>query len=117
MVSAIYCWENVPSYRIAVNFRGWKLSRIGEKYDIRGENFRKLLAFAAAAKDATPPNFAEKTFAKCHKNFLPRKLPAQKLPTYASVVAPFYIYRNEDDGSHIFYSTAFIHRYHSTCKL
>ena len=36
------------------------------KYDIRGENFRGLLAFAAP-KDATPPNFAEKTFANSHK--------------------------------------------------
>ena len=41
------------SYRIAVNFRGRKLSRIGEKYDFRGENFRGLLSFAAP-KDSTP---------------------------------------------------------------
>ena len=40
-------------YRIAGNFRGRKLSRIGEKYDFHGENFRGLLAFAAP-KDATP---------------------------------------------------------------
>ena len=30
-----------------------KLSQIGEKYDFRGENFRRLPAFAAP-KDATP---------------------------------------------------------------
>ena len=54
------------SYRIAGNFRGRKLSRIGEKYDFRGENFRGLLA-CVALKDAAPPNFAEKTFANSHK--------------------------------------------------
>ena len=43
-----------------------KLSRIGEKYNFCGENFRRLLA-SAAPKDATPPNFAEKTFANRHK--------------------------------------------------
>ena len=47
------------NYRIAGNFRGRKPSRIGEKCDFRGENFRRLLAFAAP-KDATLPNFAEK---------------------------------------------------------
>ena len=35
------------------NFRGRKLSQIGEKYDFHGENFRGLLAFATP-KDATP---------------------------------------------------------------
>ena len=40
-------------YRIAGNFRGRKLSWIGEKYDFRRENFRRLLAFAVP-KDATP---------------------------------------------------------------
>ena len=38
-----------------------KLSRIGEKYDFRGENFHRLLAFAVP-KDATPPNFVGKNF-------------------------------------------------------
>ena len=47
------------NYRIAGNFRGRKPSRIGEKCDFRGENFRRLLAFAAP-KDATLSNFAEK---------------------------------------------------------
>ena len=32
----------------------------------KGENFCKLLAFAVP-KDATPPNFAEKTFMNSHK--------------------------------------------------
>ena len=41
------------SYHIAVNFRGRKLLRIGEKYDFHGENFRGLLSFDAP-KDATP---------------------------------------------------------------
>ena len=38
---------------IAGNFRERKLLRIGEKYDFRGENVRRLLAFAAP-KDTTP---------------------------------------------------------------
>ena len=53
-----------PKYRIAENFRGRKLSWIGEKYD-----FQRLLAFAAP-KDITSPsslNFTEKTFANSHK--------------------------------------------------
>ena len=40
-------------YRIAGNFRGRKLSQIGEKYDFCRENFRGLLAFAVP-KDAMP---------------------------------------------------------------
>ena len=48
-------------YRIAGNFRGRKLSRIGEKDDFRGENFRGLLPFSAPT-DAMP-NFVEKSFA------------------------------------------------------
>ena len=43
-----------------------KLSRIGEKYDFCGENFRRLLT-SAVPKDATSPNFVEKTFANNHK--------------------------------------------------
>ena len=54
------------TYHIAGNFQGRKLPRIGEKYDFRGENFRRLLA-CAVLKDATPPNFSDKTFANCHK--------------------------------------------------
>ena len=34
------------SYRIAGNFWGRKLSRIGEKHNFCGENFRRLLTFA-----------------------------------------------------------------------
>ena len=49
-------------YRIAGNFRGRKLSRIGEKDDFRGEIFRGLLPFSSPT-DAMP-NFAEKSFAK-----------------------------------------------------
>ena len=40
-------------YHIVGNFQGRKLSLICEKYDFRGENFRRLLAFAVP-KDATP---------------------------------------------------------------
>ena len=53
---------------IAGNFRGRKLSQIGEKYDFYRENFCGLLT-CAVPKDATPPNFAEKTFANSHKSF------------------------------------------------
>ena len=54
------------NYRLAENFRGRKVSRIGEKYNFHGENFCGLLTFAVP-KDTTPPNFAEKTFANSHK--------------------------------------------------
>ena len=37
-----------------------------EKYGFHRENFRILLTFAVP-KDATPPNFAEKTFVNSHK--------------------------------------------------
>ena len=43
-----------------------KVLQIGEKYDVRGENFCGLLAFAVP-KDATLPNFTEKTFVNSHK--------------------------------------------------
>ena len=46
-------------YRIAENFRGRKLSWIGEKYNFCGENFRRLLAFVVP-NDATPPNLQRK---------------------------------------------------------
>ena len=39
---------------------------MGEKYDFRGENFRRLFAFAVP-KDATPSNFTDKTFKNSHK--------------------------------------------------
>ena len=54
-------------YCIAENFQGRKLSRIGEKYNFREENFCGLLAFASPPKDATPQNFTEKTFTNSHK--------------------------------------------------
>ena len=63
------------------NFRGRKVSLIGEKYNFCGENLHRLLAFAMP-KDATPQNFTEKTFANSHKttkfaeSFLPWKFPA-----------------------------------------
>ena len=50
-------------YCITGNFWGRKLLQIG---DFCGENFHGLLAFAAP-KDATLPNFVEKTFANSHK--------------------------------------------------
>ena len=53
-------------YRIAENFRGRKLSRIGKKNDFRRENFRGSLLFAVS-KDTMPWNFAGKTFTNSHK--------------------------------------------------
>ena len=41
---------------MAENFQGRNLLWIGEKYDFRGENFRRLLTFAAT-KDTTSLNF------------------------------------------------------------
>jgi len=40
--------------------------QIGKKYDLRGENFHGLFAFAMP-KDATAPNFTEIAFAISHK--------------------------------------------------
>ena len=40
--------------------------KFGEKDNICGENFCRLLAFAVP-KDTTPPNFTEKTFTNSHK--------------------------------------------------
>ena len=39
--------EHMEGLSFSGNFCGRKLSRIGEKYIFRGENFRRLLAFAA----------------------------------------------------------------------
>ena len=44
--------EHMEGLPFSGNFCGRKLSRIGEKYIFRGENFRGLLAFAAPM-DAT----------------------------------------------------------------
>ena len=75
-------------YRIAENFRGRKLSRISEKYDFRGENFCGLLV-SAAPKDATPPNFAEKTFANRHKTTKFAKVfSLESFPLYSMLPLP-----------------------------
>ena len=75
---------SIVEYRIAGNFRGRKLSRIGEKYDFRRENFRGLLA-CAAPKDATPLNFAEKTFTNSHKTVKFSKVfSLESFPLYGS---------------------------------
>ena len=67
-------------YRIAENFRGRKLSWIGEKYVFHGENFCGLLAFAAP-KDPTPQILRRKLSRIATKlwnsqSFLPQKFPA-----------------------------------------
>ena len=56
-------WDSHFKTRIPYSGKLWgrKLSRI-EKYDFHGENFCRLLPFAAPM-DALSPNFVEKTFA------------------------------------------------------
>ena len=51
----------IPLLPYSGNFQGRKLSRIGEKYDFHGENFRRLFAFA------TPKNTMPQSFTKGHK--------------------------------------------------
>ena len=43
----VLCEQKGSTVYVAGNFLERKLSRIGEKYDFRGENLRGLLAFAA----------------------------------------------------------------------
>ena len=52
-------------YCIVGNFRGRKLSQIGEKYNFHGETFTDFSH--AVPKNATTLNFAEKTFANSYK--------------------------------------------------
>ena len=74
----------LEKYCIAGNFRGRELSRIGEKYHIRGENFHGLLAFAAP-KDGTPQNFMKKTFTNSHKTAKFAKVfPLENFPLYGN---------------------------------
>ena len=71
-------------YCIAGSFRGRELSRIGEKYDFHGEDSRRLLA-CATPKDATPPDFAEKTFVNSHKTVKFAKVfSLESFPIYSS---------------------------------
>ena len=65
-------------YHIAENFWGRKLPWIGEKYDFRGENFCRLLAFAAP-KNAMPQILQRKLLQIATKlqnswKFLPSKV-------------------------------------------
>ena len=71
-----------------------KLSQIGEKYDFLRVKFHTLLALAMP-KDATSPNFAEKTFANSHKAskfvkvFSLEKFPAgEEVPKLVSNLLP-----------------------------
>ena len=73
-------------YRIAGSFRGRKLSQIDEKYDFYRENFCGLLT-CAVPKDATPPNFAEKTFANSHKSFSLKSFPLYGISLVQSVTS------------------------------
>ena len=60
----------------------------GRKKKFHGENFHWLLA-GVVAKDAVPPNFAEKTFVNSYivqnlqirKSFLPQSFPAIRYVT------------------------------------
>ena len=97
-------WHSHDWYRIAGNFWGRKLTRIGEKYDFRWENVRRLLAFATP-KDATHPNFTEKTFANSHK--------AMKFMTVFSPES-FLLYSSLS-SSWLFCSTSAWHYYVCVC--
>ena len=67
-----------------------KLSRIVEKYDFHGENFHGLLA-CAAPKDATPQNFAEKTFTNSHKTTKFAKVfSLESFPLYGTYLERYY---------------------------
>ena len=77
--------SHVP-YRLAGNFRGRKLSQIGEKYDFYRENFCGLLT-CAVPKDATPPNFTEETFANSHKSFSLKSFPLYDISLVQSVTS------------------------------
>ena len=68
-----------------------KLSQIGVKYDFHGENFRKLLTFPTP-KDATPPNFTEKTFTNSHKTAKFTKVSHYTVYKYISLLAKFLSY-------------------------
>ena len=54
-----------------------------------GENFRRLLA-CAVPKDATPPNFAEKTFANSHKSVKFVKVLSLKFPAISAVASAYF---------------------------
>ena len=71
------------------NFWGRKLLWIGEKYDFHGEIFRRLHAFAVP-KDATLPNFAEKTFENSHKTTKFVKVFPSKFSRYTVVFPQQY---------------------------
>ena len=70
------------------NYRGRKQTfhkLHGEQYNFRGEKFCRLLTFAAP-KNATPPNFAQKTFTNSYKTvkftkvFSLKRFPAIRYP-------------------------------------
>ena len=93
VVTAALCCFIWEIYRIEGNFRGRKLSRIGEKYDIHGKKLSQI-NHSCHTKGHHTPKFAEKTFTNSHKtceSFLPQKFPAiplashhYSIPTYFS---------------------------------
>ena len=75
---SVLCVLQRTCYHIVGNFRGRKLSQIGEKCNFHGENFRRLLAFAVP-KDATPQILQRKLLRIATKpqnlrNFSPSKV-------------------------------------------
>ena len=79
-VIAGFYGNNKLNYRIAGNFRGRKLSRIGRKAAFRGENFRGMLTgciMGVACLEFRGENF--RGWLKnheIHESFLPRKFRA-----------------------------------------
>ena len=81
---------NYSVYRIAGNFRGRKLSRIGGN-SIFAEKLLRIARFCSA-KGRHAPNFAEKTFAYSHKTVKFAKVfSLESFPLYGTV----FIYRSE----------------------
>ena len=72
-------------YRIAGNFQGRKLSRIGEKYDFHGEYFRGLLTCAVPKM----PHPQKKTYANSHKTAKFTKVFSfESFPLYGTTTYP-----------------------------
>ena len=72
---------SLPLYRIAGNFRGRKLSRVGRKGAFCGENIRGMLKtdriMGVACLEFRGENFRGwRKNREIHESFLPRKFPA-----------------------------------------
>ena len=76
-----YSHSNGDCIRIAENFQERKLLQIGEKYTFLWRKFHGSLS-CVTPKDATSPNFAEKTFMNSHKTTKFAEVSPSKLSRY-----------------------------------